>query len=349
MAPGTEPTPPPAPTPVAPAPPDDTIRPLQTYRGDIESLVQKGGVSQVSIAAAEALRRDKEGDKKEEEPAKEPAEPGAWHRYAYWGLGATLVVAATGLVAVALMRQTTVPVTTGAHTAIILVDETTVVPITGPRLGTMAALVAARDNVQLSLGLIERLYLTAEPGAQQPAPYPVQELLALLAPTIPPQLLRTLEDEYLLAVHSYDRNQALLLMRADSYDVAYRGMLEWETSMYSDLTPLFARTVSPTLAPTPAPVLPAPTVPGATTTSTTTPAVPPAPAEPEVPVVVVNTAFVDRIVENRDIRAIVDPQGAILLLWTFIDRYTLLVATNEATLREVVARMATTPIQYQPQ
>ena len=95
--------------------------------------------------------------------------------------------------------------------------------------------------------------------------------------------------------------------------------------MAADLGPLFTRTPSPTINTA--------TTPAATSTSTATPA---------------SLTFADKIVENRDARVITNQVGDILLLWTFLDHGTILITTNDATLREIVSRASSAPVQVQP-
>lgn len=333
------------------------MRPLQTYKSDIESLVAQGGVSEVAIAAAEAARKDKERGMVEE--PKPPKPPFAWKKWAFVTGGVVLGVGGTVLVAGVLLRPTTVPVEQrDAHTAIIYVDDARVVAVAPPRHEAMNALVAARDTSNLAVGLLERVYITRAPAQENATIYPIQDLLTLFAANIPVELLRTLKPEYLLGIHSYDSNQPFLLLRPDSYDVAYSGMLRWEVSMRADLAPLFNRKppvrinpepVQPTAPAAPVATTTASSTPTATSTATTSSSVQATVPEPEPVTAIINTGFVDRIIENRDVRAIVAPDGELLLLWTFIDRGTLLIATNETTLREVVARMAQAHLITLPQ
>jgi hypothetical protein len=63
---------------------------------------------------------------------------------------------------------------------------------------------------------------------------------------------------------------------------------------------------------------------------------------------VLNTAFVDRVVDNHDSRVIQNAAGDILLLWTFLDRNTLVITTNQYTLSEVISRLNTSSLVPQP-
>ena len=111
------------------------------------------------------------------------------------------------------------------------------------------------------------------------------------------------------------------------------------------LTPLFKR-IPPVRAlpmPPPAPeVLAGTSTPGlnAATTSPSAATTTEALATTTAPAQVFQGNFIDQIVENRDARVLLDAEGNILMLWTFLDRSTIVVATNEATLREIISRLS---------
>jgi hypothetical protein len=120
-------------------------------------------------------------------------------------------------------------------------------------------------------------------------------------------------------------------LRVDSYQQAYSGLLAWEPSMQQDLLPLFSRHPSPHLPPADTQASST----AATSTPTTTPEF-------------LQTGFVDQVVENHDARVILNSTGDILLLWTFLDRNTVVITTNDATLREIIRRSNTPPVVPQP-
>ncbi len=308
-------------TPVfASAPAESAIRPLQTYQGDIEKVVSSGhGASVVSIASAEATRR---GTK--------PLDPQTAEEKSSRRLSWTMIAGGIVLVIIALcaagfviLRNTTVPASQAPNAPFLTVDESVSVEVpaaVSTRDTVMASLEAARRSMKLSVGLIEWVYI-AEPAIQDngaPRQLSAAELLQLIAPQTPPELLRTLAPVYLLGLHSFEENQAFLLLQIESYETAYRAMLQWEYTLRGELLPLFGRTPSPKQTGTPAP-------------ASTTPQL-------------INTGFVDKIVENRDTRAYLNAEGDILLLWTFLGRNTILITTNEYTLREVLSRLDTTPL-----
>ncbi len=325
----------------APQPPKPEpllVKPLQTYQGDIESLVGDKQISVVNIAAAEATRRGTKPIEAAQAPLNQLASR-AWLRTAGMVAGGIVLLAvAVGIGWYIFMRSQPVPLAKQAPAPFILVDDTATVAFQPGDLRSeiMRALGAAKNKITLSLGLVARLQI-AKPtplndGSLQEVGAP--EFLQALAPSIPPALVRTLEPQMLLGVHSFDENQMFMILKVDSYETAYSGMLAWETSMRGDLSPLFTRTPA---------VRAAAPAPAGTTTASSTP-----PAQEPAPVQFFGGNFIDQIVENHDARVVLNPDGDILLLWTFLDRSTIVITTNELTLREVISRLSQASIQSLP-
>lgn len=306
-----------------------SVRPVQTYQGDIASLVEGTRVSVVSAAAAEAQRR---AQTVTELPATyiRPV----WPRIVMVAVAVGLFVGSIGLVAFVAMRLLPVEPPPAVSAPLLYIDsQKTVVYVPGEsRVKLLSDLTEARDSVNLALGLISGVSVAANDNATIAAP----DLLPFIAPSMPPQLQRTMQDEYMFGIHAFDGNQPFLMFKVDSYTDAYAGMLAWEATMRTELSPLFTRV--PNAA---AQVRQQENISTATssapTASTTTPTTQTAPV-----------VFVDQIVENRDARVIRDQYGNILLLWTFLDRTTVVVTTNQYTLREVVSRLSVAPVVAYP-
>ncbi len=309
----------PAPTtPAAPVEESET-KPLQTYKADLDSVVAKQGVSAVSAAAAEAVRRGKQPLPEETYEEKKARST----RWAMIAGGVVLVLLAGVVLTVVLARPTSVPAAVAPQAPFIAVDDSKFVALPASphtREELMTILQAARIQAKLSLGLIQWLYIAESPATKdgQYRPIGSAELLGTMVPEMPEKLLRVLSNQYLLGLHSFDENQPFLLLQVDSYETAYAGMLEWERTLQSDLSPLFTR-------------IPSPQKTGATLPD-------------ESPLQFIRSNFLDRVVENRDARVVQNINGDILMLWTFLGRNTVLITTNEYTLREVLSRLNTTPV-----
>ncbi|MDO8548119.1 MAG: hypothetical protein Q7R71_00395 [bacterium] len=321
---------------------ESSVKPLETYQADIEKVMQGSNTSIVSIAAAEAERRAQRG--REEQIGAEPAVPFKERAIAFSKkfsmvlAGMALLAVAGGVIAYLALRPTTVPVAVAPTSPFIAVDDTqtVILALNKPR-DAILTLDGARLGVNLSLGLVERLVpsiASTTEGGNTSVPLDAQTFLSTVAPNIPANFLRTIEPTYLLGVHVYDSNQPLLILRVDSYQEAFSGMLAWEFYMKNDLAPLFTYTPSPRIQ--------TPPVTDAASTASTTP--PTVSAEASF----VQAVFKDNIVENHDTRVLQNDAGDIYLLWTFLDRNTLVITTNGATLREIISRLKEAPIMSVP-
>ncbi|MGC9602442.1 MAG: hypothetical protein ABSE76_01725 [Minisyncoccia bacterium] len=306
----------------APAQETPTVQPIETYQRDIEDLVKDKNVSVLSIAAAEAARRAQTPTADESAPAQDRTT--LIKNIGLYALGFLFLVAASGALAYIVERPTSVNTPQVISSPFIAVDDTKEITIDQDttRVSLMSTLTAAKQATALSLGLMSRLLVTtasSTSNGQTLAPLDAQSFFTLIAPDMPQNLLFTMRPIFLLGVHVYSGNQPFLIISVDSYEQAYASMLAWEPTMQADLSPLFNYTPSPHI----------PEQGVATTT---------------LPTQFIQTGFVDQIVENHDARVIQNNTGDISFLWTFIDRNTLVITTNDATLREIISRLQEAPV-----
>lgn len=298
---------------------------MHTFKSDVEKEVQEKNISLADIATAQAHGRSAVPDLLPDSIGTAHA-PTNYLRIAQIAGGILLLVAGFGFLGYILTTSESgsKPETQAPTTDIyIYVDAThpISVPLDTSPLVFKSGLQQLKESSNLSLGLIDRLYFivpSSTPNAA-PAMLDTPELFSFLAPNAPQELVRALSLKFLFGVHSFDGNQPFLLFKTDLYEQAFAGMLQWEPSMKQDLGPAFIRTPKPHISEE------------GTATSTAS-------------VQFLQTGFIDRIVENHNARVIENDVGDILLLWTFIDRNTLIITTNEYTLREVIARLAEAPI-----
>ncbi len=322
--------------PIAPAAPkveEALVKPLETYQHDIESVVQKDNVSVLSIATAEANRRA--GGAPGQGEIGQEATPHTLRNIVMIAGGLVLLVVASGALAYLISRPTSVPGTnnTAANiTPFISVDSVKEITVTSdePRAQVLSSINAARLATSVSLGLMSQLLVTVGSTTGSAAALSAQDFFTFAAPHMPPSLARALQPNYLLGVHVYNGNQAFVIAGVYSYEEAYAGMLSWEPYIKGDLSPLFDYTPSPRIN----------TVPTVTATSSDQASTTPS----STPTQFIQTGFIDKIVENHDARVLVNENGDIYLLWTFLDRNTLVITTNDATLREIISRLKSAPI-----
>jgi hypothetical protein len=141
------------------------------------------------------------------------------------------------------------------------------------------------------------------------------EFLDIIAPSAPGLLLRNLKNEYVFGYYSYESNEPFLILKASNYDSVFAGMLDWERSIYADLGDLIVKPESLSKINT-----------ASSSTSTS-------------PTSEYDTPFVDRIISNNDTRVLYRPNGNIAFFYTFFNKETVIIATSEQTLREIIYRM----------
>jgi hypothetical protein len=121
-----------------------------------------------------------------------------------------------------------------------------------------------------------------------------QTVLQILAPKIPLSLLRNLSQDYMIGIYSFDKNQPFIILTVDDYGQGFSGMLKWEDTMVSDLGQIFGIT------------------PLAGSDST-------------------GYIFTDESLNNKDLRIVQNSSRQTILLYSFIDKNTILITSNENT------------------
>ena len=126
-----------------------------------------------------------------------------------------------------------------------------------------------------------------------------ENVISTIAPNMPPSLVRSFGDEYMFGIYSFDTNEPFIILTVDDYAIAYSGMLKWEKDMANDMQEIYS--IDPFLV------------------STSTP-------------------FTDEAIKNKDLRVIKDQSGKTQLLYTFLDKETLLITKNESIFGAILGR-----------
>lgn len=117
-----------------------------------------------------------------------------------------------------------------------------------------------------------------------------EKILSLLAPKMPSSLVRSFGGRYMIGVYSFDTNEPFIILKTEDFPESYSGMLKWEKDMVSDLGKIFSINIKNSEPP---------------------------------------PVFLDEAVKNKDLRALVDSNNKTLLLYSFVDKNTLIITTNE--------------------
>jgi len=143
------------------------------------------------------------------------------------------------------------------------------------------------------------------------------EMQSLMEVNPPDILTRSLDQPWMLGVYTDEsgNHDAFVVVATNFFQNAFAGMLQWESVMADDLKQYLGTANVSDIANV-----------GASST------------EP-LSAYALNGHFEDRIIMNKDVRAFVTTDGQTLFLYSFVDNSKLVVAKNEATLREILTRL----------
>jgi|GEM_PF-3092209 len=182
------------------------------------------------------------------------------------------------------------------------------------------SLVAAESQVDLPLGtdqntFMQELSAYVAQNAQTVQIYPsvqnaegtrpasTQEILGALSWRMPGSFARSIRQLTFGATAS----APFLVLESTSFDVAFAGMLEWERTLSADLSPVFGAPVIESFDPS-----------ARTDTQ------------------VREAFFKDAVSSNKNIRLLLDEQGEDRIVYTFIDKDTILITTTREALSLLV-------------
>ena len=199
---------------------------------------------------------------------------------------------------------------------------------TTPNVISIPSLIAANTQVPLPLGNNKPQFLAALADTISRAPagitqiYPIlggalnagtqpastQDILGLLSPNVNGAFIRALEPEMTIgSVTVGNTNQPFIILKSYAFDTFFAGMLEWESSINSDLRPVFGDVVTESLNAHTGKVGPA--------------------------------HFDDALEQNRNIRILYDRDGNERILYAFVSRDTVVITSTGEALSTLLSRM----------
>jgi len=125
------------------------------------------------------------------------------------------------------------------------------------------------------------------------------EFLGLLGVEVPSGLSRILEPEFMFGVHSQDTNYGFIILKNKSFENAFAGMLSWEESILSDLGSILTETIAGR-------------------------------AE--------GASWEDLEIKNTQLRGLRDNTDNTILLYSFLNKETILITASNDTFIEVLKR-----------
>ncbi|MFA6897875.1 MAG: hypothetical protein WC250_00520, partial [Candidatus Paceibacterota bacterium] len=170
------------------------------------------------------------------------------------------------------------------------------------------------SNSKIPLGSFLGFYFTQTNASTGKQILPAQQFLKLLVKNIPDSLLRTISNDFLFGLVSYDGNRPFLILKVDSFQQAYASMLEWEKDLAYDFSDLLAYPNDTSVA---------------TTTASTN------------ALLFNDQLFSDTVIKNKDVRILRTATGRTRILYSILDQSTILITPSENAFGKVLERLAT--------
>jgi len=286
----------------SPAVEKSSIRRLRTYNSDVAETIQNQKTSVVQMVLAEGQRK---------QMAAEEASPKNPRNIILITLSILLGISALGVVGfvawqyVQKQDEARRAVLSAVVPGIIFSEVNTPIDVTD-MTGEEAAR-AIRTMVSgatARLDFIEQIYLTKKVSTDTGVAdqtLTTGEFFTLVASDIPDSLARSLSPEFFFGVHIFNGNEPFMILKTNYFESAFAGMLKWEQTLPKQLLPLFDISVAPELLAAP--------------------------------------HFEDIVLRNRDVRALRDENGNFVLFYLFPDKNTVVIATSDATIKEVIDRL----------
>jgi hypothetical protein len=168
------------------------------------------------------------------------------------------------------------------------------------------AIIKARDQNQIPLASNITLDFVSSSDITNPK-IGASDLLSIFGARAPGELTRSLSHDFIFGFYGSGTGpKPFMIFKTGYYQNVSAGMLGWESSMKNDLSPIF---VNQSERP-------------AGTGSTT-------------PAFMDKWLFEDIVIKNRDGRAMKNSAGKIVLLYSFTDKNTVVITTDEDTLQAV--------------
>lgn len=284
---------------------------LRTFQGDMATMLEDKKVSMTTVLQAEEKRRRNTGEVAstgEEILTKENARKRK--KQIIIG-GSILLVLGIVLISVAFFlrspkgQEVLTPNKLPAASLIASDQSYTIKLERNTHEEFIKTILARRRAATLSLGKVEELKFINNEGSFLTS----SDIFSTITSKLPVPFLRLLDPQYFFGLVQTGYRDTFIIAKTTSFNTAWSGLLDWEPSMLTDLAESIVRLDSPAFK--------AVTNQGPPVTST----------------------FTDELYENRDVRVLRDTSGNVVLIYSLIDRTTIIIANSQLAFKEALDRL----------
>jgi hypothetical protein len=225
------------------------------------------------------------------------------------GIGALYLVYTKSTTTAPAITDTTTPISFSDYQNKVLTDGFT-------RNQLLASINSLKSSTVYTYGsllnivLVETDPVLTKDGKKKDRLIETSGLFSLLQTRASASFIRSLDPQFVLGLHVVNGGEPFLILKTSFYDSTFSGMLDWEKSIAPDLLGIFTKAKAGTST----------DILGEKVGDW-------------------NDAFEDKVVKNKDTRILRDSHGNTVLLYSFINKETLIITTNEATFNEIYDRL----------
>lgn len=319
---------------------DGDAQTVRTYQSDIANTIKNDNVSMIKIALSEKKRQERRG------AFDDIADSGKKNLYIVIGAVFALLVVA-GLIGGYMYLQAeknkvVIQAEQQKVQPLLYTETVSILNIDQINISDLFKIIEKDKEAVMELGEMKAIIPTVGSSTEERA-LTTAEFFTLINSRAPDGLVRSLGPNFTLGVYAFTPREMFAVFKVSSYDAAFAGMFEWEPSIESDLGDIFINKkdrVSTDLG-----TLSSPRTTGVSSASGTAQAsgtqsgAGNAAGSPFG--ILSQRKFVDKVLSNKDARVLVDTNGKEAMLYTFLDKETLVIATSEKSLKEIIFRLTT--------
>jgi hypothetical protein len=323
------------------------IRPIRTYRDDVSSLVKDQKISTSTIMLAEQKRREAmqmNGEMETEEPKTKSKIIKIFFTLFFIVLGFSTIfyVIKNDLVPEQIKNIINL---NSEKEDIIRKDTKSDISI-GVKNNTEVRLEIIRnvERLEVENGEVNEIVISKTLYDEEENPYEERitsnEFLNVIGTNTSDKLERSLNNEFLFGLYKKNINIPFIIFKTDESDIAFAEFYNWENQMYYDLRDIMRLKEIPDEEIIEVVEVATSTIDSlreiSETSSTTTKEISVPNLEPDFNPI----NFTDLLILNRDVRAILDEEKNIILMYSFIDNENILITKDRETFREAVERVS---------
>jgi hypothetical protein len=311
--------------------PSVVIKSLRTFQGDAAEIIKNQNESVLTIALAEKKKVD------QEIKTAPPANPELKKKVLIIATSVALVVLGVGAIIVFYNLQKRAPAVAELppqEKAILEYSKIISLNVsTTTRDKLVEVLVGKKREADLRSDEIANVSLIKDTSWGQ-TNITASDFFTLLKTKAPSYVLRSFGESFMFGFYNTQENETFILIKLSSFENAFDGMLKWEANLNDDLGPLFTKR---------APIAPVPPPPLQTSTTTSKAGSSSTPTIKIPQVLNFDTpdaiGFIDETVKNKDARILKNSRGDTILLYSFLDKETLLITSSEAVLEKMIEKI----------